>query len=142
MDKVLFASFLTDQVVYREASNLWFEALNSVFRTNDKHELWKTPWLNTRFANGDLVCDGNPIYSAICDAESKAIRIVQKDPDQSETFESWVEATDWVTICDRGVYMLTIVCVLTSGTLARSIELFQRWVDFKGELQLFETDAT
>ncbi len=138
MDSVLYPNFLHDQTEYLDAARLWTESLDRVFLKNEKHELWRTPWLITRFANGEMTFDGNPIYSAICDAESKAVRIVQEDSEGGEGFVVWVEPTEWVTIRGDTVYLLTIVCVLTSRTLAETVAVVDRWVNFQGELQLFE----
>ncbi len=128
-----------------EAVQLWSDSVHHLLVKNDKAELWKSPWLNTRFANGQMMFDGNPIYSAICDSEARAIRVIQEELDAAgdeAPLTAWSEGTEWVTNKGNVVFMLTIVCVLSSRTFSEALEIIERWVTFQGPLQSFDSTAS
>jgi len=77
MDALLFPNFLTDANEYQQAENLLVDLWKDVESVSVcQEDTWVYPWLNTIAVDGTPLRDGDPIFSAWCPAQKRAIRVV------------------------------------------------------------------
>jgi len=82
-------------------------------------------WLNTEYANGTKIYDGNPIYSAKLE-NRKAIRIIQEEPESdTRQITAWVEETE--DEHENKIEELVISLELTRATRKLALELITAW---------------
>ena len=123
----MFANFLQDADQYAQAERLWNTKWQDLLRRLGQQQLWSSPWLNTRFADGTPFADGNPIFSAVCPSRQSGLRVIQLDPAEDAD-----ELTFWFSTFSKGepeeTKELVISCVLTTENLTRTLELMKQWV--------------
>lgn len=123
-NKILFENFLTDKRVYHLNQNFW---KNSVRNHLKKEKVKSENWLNDRYANGQKMYDGNPIYSLLLDAQ-KAVRIIQEEPEcTSPEISAWIKATedDQQNIMQE----LVIVLELSNKTKQVALDFIRNWAE-------------
>jgi hypothetical protein len=129
MVKFLFPRFLTDVREYQQAEALWQERWHDLIHGLGEPDLWRTPWLNTRFADGTACRDGNPIFSAVCPSRGLGLRVIQLDPAGKREMHSWTDV--FAEGSDEAVKELVISCTLTPTTLRAALDLMRAWVTGK-----------
>ncbi len=134
MDYYLCRNFLSDPAEYARAEALWREHWNELREHVKDRAEWKTPWLNTGFADGTPCRDGNPIFSAVSRLRRRGIRVIQFQPSTDPR-----EMHYWIDTFDEGghdqIEELVISCALTRGTLIDAMNLMSQWVD-EGQIEL------
>jgi hypothetical protein len=86
---------------------------------------WQSPWLNTRFADGSLMHDGDGILSAKHPEAGRAFKIMQEEDDAVRGQITWWKQT-WDPD-DENLTMLVIVIVPSTESLAVASELLRAW---------------
>ncbi len=122
-----FPNFLKDFTEYERTENLWQAEWQRLIQGTGKEELWRSPWINTTFANGTPCRDGNPIFSAVCDKYRLGIRVIQHEPSENAK-----ELDFWIDTFAEGeqetVKELVISCALTRETLYDVLDLMNQWI--------------
>lgn len=116
--------FLKNKELYLETVKYWEQHVLNVL--GDKSNDYKV-WLNNKTENGDLIIDGNPIYSLIKKDASKALRIVQDEPRSKKPYMQV-----WTEVFDKGkegknIPVLVISLELSTKTLMESLVLIEYW---------------
>jgi hypothetical protein len=88
---------------------------------------WKSPWVNTTFADGSRCRDGNPIFSAVSSERRLGVRVIQQEfSDDPRELSFW---TDTFGNGDsHAVRELVVSCVLTQVTLNNVFDLLSQWI--------------
>jgi hypothetical protein len=127
MVQYLFPRFLSEPQEYEQAAQLWRTRWNDLMRETEEGHRWETPWLNTTFADGSPMYDGNPIFSAVCPSRRLGIRVIQLEP-----LADPVEFSFWTDVFaqedEDETKELVIACVLSDSTLDRAMELMRQWI--------------
>ena len=124
----LFPSFLTDPIEYAQSADCWNRQWDQVAVRANEGELWSIAWVDNAFANGTPCRDGNPIFSAVCRARRRAIRVIQLDPslDQNQ-FSFWSDT--FAKGEPEELEELVIACVLNGQAIQQAARLFGEWVN-------------
>jgi hypothetical protein len=127
MTVFLYPNFLTDQNEYEQAESRWRHLWDELVRRVGQQHLWKSPWLNTRCADGTPFRDGNPIFSAVCPLNHLGVRVLQQEPEGNPKDLSF-----WTDVFAKGepeeVRELVISCALTPETLNYAADLMRQWL--------------
>jgi hypothetical protein len=127
MAMILMPNFMTDPAEYAEVEAIWQNLWSALLREVGQEGLWRTPWLNTRFADGTHFRDGNPIFTAVCPTRRLGVRVVQIEVEQDSD-----ELRTWTDFFAKGepeeIKELVIHCVLSNETLRQATELIRSWV--------------
>ena len=134
MSKVLFPDFLNHPGQYEEAERLWRERWDDLMCRSRPYEVWKSPWLETTYADGTPQRDGNPIFSAVCPRDRFGVRVIQTEP-SGEGRELFFWTDTFAEGEPEEVRELVITCVLTDETLLDAVDLMHQWVTL-GEVRL------
>lgn len=120
----LFPRFLESDSEYDKAEDYW----SRLFRDslgNTQH--WKMPWLQTRFVDQTRFAQGDPIYSAANQAETRAVRVDMRSPEPNQPdFEAWLGTFGEPD--DVYVKVLRISCALSSNSAAIAHKLISAWL--------------
>jgi hypothetical protein len=133
----LYPSFLNDPQEYAKLEAFWQSHWHEFITRMGQQKLWKSPWLNTTFADGTPFQDGNPIFSAVDLKDRIGIQITQLEPAANPR-----ELDFWTDIFDEGgenIKILVISCVLTAETLKDCSDLMNQWIT-TGEVCLSPTN--
>lgn len=124
----LFAHFLTNSAEYSQAQAEWAKLWESI---PDRDEYgWRSGWFELQQAN-----DGNPIFTAISDANQKAIRVIQYEPTSNDVeIDCWLDTFGGPVIDPSSIRELVIACALSDESKQIAHELMAAWV--VGELEL------
>jgi hypothetical protein len=124
MKKYLFENFLNEPLIYRACRNYWEARLEDLFEEHKIHTA--TPYLNTKFANGDDFFNGNPIINYYFSDIRRAIRIIQEAP-QNESIEiaAWIDTFETE---DFSTKELVIAIQLRPKTEAIALHLITKWI--------------
>jgi hypothetical protein len=126
MVEYLCPNFLNDAREYGQAEALWQARWEGLVRKTGQEGLWRTPWINTTFANGEPCRDGNPIFSAVSPARRLGIGVIQFEPAGNPT-----ELYFWTDTFAQGgqeaIKELVISCVPTAETQDDALDLMCRW---------------
>lgn len=90
MSDILYPNFLDDLAQYEQAEAYWQRRWSELIRKERQEHLWKSPWLKANINHSMPTPDGKPIFSAICEKYSYAIRVNQLDPSKNRS-----ECTHW-----------------------------------------------
>lgn len=134
MMEPLLPNFLKNSTEYESTESLWRAKWQELIKWIGQEQLWTSPWINTKFANGTPFRDGNPIFSAVCFSRSLGIRVIQH-----ESSENARELVFWIDTFAEGekktVKELVISCALTQQTLNDAQDLMYQWIT-EGEVRL------
>lgn len=125
----LFPDLLHDAQQYERAVRHWVELWNSIGALPKQLYDWRHPWLNAHTADGSMLMDGNPMFSAVSLPLKRAIRIIQHEPTSDHVeFELWLDtfggtATDPGAICE-----LVMACALSDVASVRAFEAMDAWI--------------
>jgi hypothetical protein len=123
----ILPNFLNDPSDYESAQALWQEHWDKILCASGQEGDWRSPWLNHVFVNGTPCRDGNPIFSAVCDARGIGVRVIQNEPDDTETdFIFWTDT--FAAGQPEAIRELVISCVLSQKTLQDAMDVMRRWV--------------
>jgi len=90
MDFSKFNQFLKSEEVYHQAQRHWQSTVEQV-AAGEATEAW----MDNRYANGQEILDGNPIYSVFFPRKSLAIRIIQLDKTiENPIMVIWVDTVE------------------------------------------------
>lgn len=127
MNDVLFPNFLTDAREYEQSEAFWSDRWSDLLGRVPRPAAWQTPWLNTAFANGSPIRDGNPIFSAIDPGRRLCVRVIQLDPTEvDDGVRSWTDT--FAAGEPDAVSELVISCVLTPGNADQALVLMEEWI--------------
>lgn len=122
----IYPSFLSNPHDYGQAEGLWRDRWEGLLRWAGQHGQWKTPWLNTDFANGMPCRDGNPIFSAIDSSRRLGVRVIQVEPSgEPRELYFWI---DTFGAGEETIKELVISCALTEETLYDALNLMRQWI--------------
>ena len=132
MNKYLFKEFLQNKRIYALNKTYW---RNQVAKTAPgRKEALIHNHLQTSFANGQPMQDGNPIYSAFSKPLKRAVRIIQQMPGAKDSpFSAWVKETEFN---GQDIQELVIDLQLTPETKAKALQLIHIW--FKPDMPTTE----
>ena len=100
-------------------------------------------FISNRNKKGINFYDGNPIFSYINSSRQKAIRVIQENPIELESFkdikliDAWIDKVTIVAFGfdDREIPELVISLFLTSSTSKKCLRLAKGWFDGSIETQ-------
>lgn len=130
--------YFQSKKAYLKSVDLWHRAISRVLKNVDSHE----QWLENRYGNGDLITDGNPIYSIIDRDENKALKILQSPFDKTKPLMQC-----WTGVFDEGedssdedfdnTNYLSISLVHTKETEQDALELVKMWFEDYDRMTFF-----
>jgi hypothetical protein len=116
--------FLKNKELYIDTIKFWEKHVMNML--NDKKGEYQI-WLSTNYSNGDLIMDGNPVFSLIKKDKIKALRIVQDEPRSNKRYmHVWTEVFDKDEGGDN-MPVLVISLELSNKTLMESLNLIENW---------------
>jgi hypothetical protein len=130
----LFPRFLDDPAEYAKAEAYWQRLWENLVPLTGARE-WRSPWLQTAFADGTPFRDGDPIFSAWFPSRKCGIRIIQNRPQgEDPALDFWPDTVgdEW----SGEVSTLVISCVLSRQTAELARELISSWIRY-GEASVF-----
>ena len=116
-DTRLFHGFLADVSAYAAAEGSWHAILSAPG--------WRQGWLNTSFANGTPMRDGNPIASAIHVGKGRGVRVVQ-ECDEQVAVSGWVAHVEGL---QGPIEELVVHIVATDGTMKKARACIEHWMN-------------
>jgi hypothetical protein len=120
----LHRNFLNDRCEYAAAEAYWAALWGRIVARAGQTAAWRTGWLQTSYADGSPMNDGNPIFSVICKSRNLAVRIIQHEPESDEMELSYWEDVDM----DGVVAQRVISCALSEESAQRAEELIDEWI--------------
>jgi hypothetical protein len=122
----LYPNFLTDAHEYKLAQKFWNDLWKDLTKEVGVAKDWKSPWLAAPLPDGD------PIFSAISQAQRRGVHVIQHAPTSDE-----VEIVSWQDRFgdddeDEAIDQLVISCALSQESAARARALIRAWV--RGEV--------
>ena len=129
MAKLLYPKFLTNAKQYAAAQAFWQQLWQYVLREAGKLDCWHTPWLKANYADRTSFRDGNPIHSAVNEAERLGVRIIQEQPSSQgkSELDYWVDTFGDRT-ASNSIRELVISTVLDEDTRQQAYDLLHDWV--------------
>lgn len=126
MTRYLFPTFLSNREDYERAVQHWHRLWEQVDPISRSLYGWRTPW----FSDGpEDLQDGNPIFTAISDDSSKAIRIIQASSGRGGVeFAMWLDTFGGSAKDPDTITELVIACVLSPQTSATALRYMTYWV--------------
>jgi hypothetical protein len=127
MSDFLFPCFLSNAAEYGRAEAYWKDLWRRALEKCKKSGEWRSPWLTTRFADGTVCRDGNPIFSAVNETKKLGIRIIQHAPSNAVDLDSWTDEFGDSSQGER-IRELVISCVPTQESATHVLKLLCGWV--------------
>ena len=115
--------FSSSKQLYLDTVNYWDKKIRNILSNQENYKTW----LNNKTKNGELILDGNPIYSLITKDRKRALRIIQDEPRSKNPYmQVW---TDTYDKGDEGenIPVLTISLELSNKTLMDSLSIIHSW---------------
>ena len=132
----LYAKFLTDPWIYREAEAYWLKIWESIDPSVRGAYQWTTPWVHT---GSPEILDGNPIFSAVSRTLARGIRIIQHEPTSGDLeIQAWPNRFGGNVGDPESIHELVIACALSDSAAAHAGLLMDQWVN--GQSNIFEDD--
>lgn len=122
-DIELLRSLFHSESNYRQAEQWWA----GFWAKLPDSTLWQSPWLNTRFADGSLMHDGDGILSAKHPEAGRAFKIIQEEEEDGVVrgrITWWKQTWD---PDDENLTMLVIVIVPSTEALEVATEVLSAW---------------
>ncbi len=123
MPQLIHADFLQDSVAYSAAQRHWEALWANIAAKSEGEPRWEIHWMKNPLA------DGNPIFTALCSALRKGVRVIQEEPGNAEDID-----LDW-WIDDFGdkedgdaTRELVIACCPTVENTPQVERLLRKWV--------------
>lgn len=145
--KTLYTQFLKDKRIYNLNISYWRVRLQKALKENISIN---DQLIKNRDRKGKNFYDGNPIFSYYNSRVEKAVRIIQEDPIEIESFSDIKLIEAWISKIiiqdnnkvDKEIQELVISLFLTSTTVEKCLLLTKEW--FNGDLnkQNLETKLT
>ena len=129
--KYLFSNFLKEELIYQTCQDYWEIKINELFTRNNISGA--KPYLNTKFGDGTDFFNGNPIINYYFAKNSKAIRVIQEEPNPNDLeIAAWIDKfeTD-----DIQAEELVISIQLTPYSEKIAFDLIKKWTvhDYSSE---------
>ncbi len=122
----LYPNFLTDAREYKLSEKFWKELWDDLMKEASVVKEWKSPWL------GAPLPDGDPIFSAVSQAQRRGVHIIQHAATSAEVeIVSWQDQFGEEGVDDI-IDQLVISCALSKESVAQARALIQSWV--RGEM--------
>jgi hypothetical protein len=121
----LLRSLFHSESNYRQAEQWWA----GFWAKLPGSTAWQSPWLNTRFADGTPMLDGNGILSAKHPAMGRALQIIQEAEEDGAVrgrITWWKQTWD---PDDENLTMLVIVIVPSTEALKIATEALSAWAN-------------
>ncbi len=118
--------FLSDDAAYAKAERFWVDLWARIVREAGEENQWHSPWLNSTCVDGTRMRDGDPIFSAIRDDGSCAVRIVQFPPRKLEG-EFWTNVRAFDPEGEN-IQLLEVFCSLPEKNEGEASTTLARWV--------------
>lgn len=130
-DKILRSAFRSESD-YRRAEQWWRDFWAQI----PGSALWMSPWLNTSFADGTPMLDGDGILSAKCPAIGRAFKVIHEQDDDVRGRIIWWKKT-WDPE-EENLTVLDVVIVPSAEALEAIKEILSAWatggdVDDRGD---------
>lgn len=120
----LFPNFLKDNLEYEICKGYWNAKIEYLFKKNGISVF--TPYLNTTFANGQEMYNGNPMVNFYIKDRNKAIRIVQEEPETDNIeISAWTNGTE---INNQEITELVICLELSPETELIAFDFLEKWI--------------
>ena len=138
----LFPNFLANESEYAQAEAYWAQIWASIPRVDSINDGWRDGWFTSQAPK-----DGNPIFTAISDAQKKAIRVIQYEPTvDTIELDFWIDTYGGSLIEPVSVRELVIACALSSEAAQRALKLMSSWmigeIEFSNETPAARGAAT
>lgn len=121
----LFPDFLDETTVYAKAQRFWETLWAEVQSTVHAEPPWSTPWMRNPSP------DGNPIFTAVCRALLRGVRIIHESPPGAgePDLDWWLD--HFGDKNDRGaIHELVISCCPSAENSPRVKQLLKQWIKF------------
>jgi len=124
----LFAEFLSDERVYRDAERYWFDLWEGVEK--DSRKGWHQPWFQPLPPS---ISQGNPIFSAVSLRLRRGVRIIQSAPaEEGLEFVAYPDTFGGSVFDPHAIHELVISCALSDAAARLALSLIRPWVEGKG----------
>jgi hypothetical protein len=118
----LYPNFLTEEREYKLSEKFWRNLWKEVVKEAGAAKEWKSPWL------GAPLRDGDPIFSAVSQAQGRAVHVVQHAPTSGSVEIVWWQDKFGEEGVDQVIDQLVISCALSQETASRARALVWSWV--------------
>lgn len=123
----LFANFLNDEGVYRNAERYWIDLWESI--DEDVRKGWSQPWFQPLPPS---ISEGNPIFSAVSLRLRRGIRIIQSAPtEKGLEFVAYPDTFGGSASDPETIHELVISCALSDVAARFALLLMRAWVEGK-----------
>ncbi len=106
-----------------ESIQYWKDLWERVIDSSRSAHPWKSPWM----VNPDR--DGNPIFTAICETERRAVRIIQQDLPGLDQYDM----DSWFNLFKKGdpdeVNELVIACCPSPKNALQVELMLRKWIE-------------
>ncbi len=122
-DDPLFPGFKDDPATCLAAAAHWQALCDRVLSASSRSGWqFRGP---TRFGDGSLECEGNPIFDLLNEEQAKAVRLIQDEvtADRPPSVRAYMDVRGE----DDSIRELVVRCELTERTAARVAELIEEW---------------
>jgi hypothetical protein len=129
MAQHLFPHFLNDPAEYAKAEAYWRRLWDGIARFTGQQYEWRTPWLQTAYADGTPFRDGDPIFSACSPNRGLGVRVIQYAPTSEETeLDFWPDTVgdEW----SGEIRTLVISCALSEQAADIARDLILSWMRY------------
>ncbi len=124
----LFADFLNDERVYRDAERYWVDLWESIDK--DIRKGWNQPWFQPLPPS---IGEGNPIFSAVSLRLRRGVRIIQSAPaEKGLEFVAYPDTFGGSVFDPHAIHELVISCALSDAAAGVALALMRTWVEGKG----------
>ena len=119
----LFPRFLEDEAEYAQAEAFWSRLWADVREVDRFQGAWRCGWFQPQPSK-----DGNPIFTAVSEAQRKGIRVIQYEPTcQDSEFDFWFDTFGGEATDPQAIRELVIACALSNET-AQVARKLMSWV--------------
>lgn len=120
----LFPNFLADDSEYSQAEAFWARLWAEIPEADRRCHGWRAGWFQRQ-----PMKDGNPIFTAVSEAERRGIRVIQCEPTCAEPeFDYWLDTFGGDADEQDTIRELVIACALSDETVRMASEVMSSWV--------------
>lgn len=132
--KILYNLFLEDKRTYNLNVSYWRVQLQKALQ---QKILKEDIIIDNKTKDGKSFYDGNPIFSYVNPSRQKAIRVIQENPKELDSFKDIVLIDAWIdkltvvinSVADHQIPELVISLFLTSSTNKKCLLLAKSWFE-------------
>lgn len=120
----LCSRFLTDDAEYAQAEDFWARLWEEIPNHLRRNGQWRRGWFQPQ-----ALKDGNPIFTAVSEMQSKAIRVIQYEPtSQDAEIDFWFDTFGGEVREPKTIRELVIACALSTETAETARKLMSSWI--------------